>query len=151
MARAGVYTDNSFGGEVLGLKSIRVQIFPSSRIIGAPVETGQISFDNKVIDPTKVVVRGIVTMDDEQSSSAIASIKTMMANRDFEFYSVRNGQDCANNLILESAQSIRDSDKYDSIEYELVFKQAMLNERDNGASGENSDTQNNGYSEGVVS
>ena len=97
MGKAAVYMDNEFGGELTGLKSMRVQIMPSARIIGAPVETGVTSFDNKVIDPTKVIVRGIVTMDDGGSASAISGIKTMMANRDFMFYSVSNGQDCGDN------------------------------------------------------
>ena len=151
MGKAAVYMDNEFGGELTGLKSMRVQIMPSARIIGAPVETGVTSFDNKVIDPTKVIVRGIVTMDDGGSASAISGIKTMMANRDFMFYSVSNGQDCIDKLIMESAPSTRDSDRYDFIEYELVFKQARLVQSSTTSAGDNSDFQDNGYSAGVTS
>lgn len=151
MGRAAVYMDNSFNNELMGLKSMRVQIVPSARIIGAPVETGVTSFDNKVIDPTKVIVRGIVTMDDFDSESAISGIREMMENRDFMFYSVSNGQDCVDNLIMESAPSTRDSDRYDFIEYELVFKKALLVQSSATSAGENSDFQNNGYSAGVTS
>lgn len=151
MGKAAVYMDNAFGSELTGLKSMRVQIMPSARIIGAPVETGVTSFDNKVIDPTKVIVRGIVTMDDDGSASAISGIKTMMANREFMFYSVSNGQDCIDNLIMESAPSTRDSDRYDFIEYELVFKQARLVQSSTTSAGDNSDFQDNGYSAGVTS
>lgn len=135
----------------MGLKSMKIQILPSSRIISAPVENGVSSLDNKVIDPTKVIVRGIVTMDSEDSQRAISGIREMMANRDFVFYSVTNGQDCANDLVLESAPSTRDADRYDFIEYELVFKQARLVQGSATSAGENSDFQNNGYSSGVVS
>lgn len=151
MGRAAVYTDNSFGGELIGLKSVMVKIIPSARIIGAPVETGVTSFDNKVIDPMKVIVTGVVVMDDDQSAGAISGIKEMMANRDFNFYSVSNGQDCVNNLIMESASSTRESARYDFIEYELVFKQAMLIQSSSVSAGDNSDFQNNGYSSGVAS
>lgn len=151
MGRAAVYMDNDFGAELVGLKSMSVKIIPSSKIIGAPVETGVTSFDNKVIEPTKVVVKGIVTMGDDMSTHAMNSINQMMDNRDFSFYSASDGQNCIGNLIMESASSTRDSSRYDFIEYELIFKEALLVQGSPESSGENSDFQNNGYSAGVVS
>lgn len=151
MGRAAVYTDNDFGSELVGLKSMSVKIIPSSKIIGAPVETGVTSFDNKVLEPTKVVVKGIVTIGDPTSMHAMNSIDQMADNRDFSFYSATDGQNCVNNLILESAPSTRDSNRFDFIEYELIFKEALLVQGSPESSGENSDFQNNGYSAGVVS
>ena len=99
-SRAAVYSDGSFGGEITGLKVTNVKFIPSSRIISAPVESGVESFDNKVIEPAKVVVTGSVMMGTEGASAAISTIKQMLANRKFEFYSVSNGEDCYDNLIL---------------------------------------------------
>lgn len=151
MGRAAVYMDNNFESELVGLKSMSVKIIPSSKIIGAPVETGVTSFDNKVIEPTKVIVKGVVTIGDPMSVHAMDGIDQMMYNRDFSFYSATDGQSCVDNLILESAPSTRDSNRFDFIEYELVFKAAMLVQSSPESSGENSDFQNNGYSAGVKS
>ena len=147
-SRAAVYSDGSFGGEITGLKVTNVKFIPSSRIISAPVESGVESFDNKVIEPAKVIVTGSIMMGMEGASAAISTIKLMLANRKFEFYSVSNGEDCYDNLILESCPSTRDSEKYDLIVYELTFKQALLIQGDGGASGDNSNFQNNGFTSG---
>lgn len=147
-ARAAVYANEGFGAEVTGLKVTNVKFIPSARIISAPVESGQESFDNKVIDPAKIVVTGSVMMGTEGASAAISTIKQMLANRKFEFYSVSNGEDCYDKLILESCPSTRDSEKYDLIVYELTFKQALVIQGSGGASGDNSNFQNNGYSSG---
>lgn len=151
MGRAAVYTDNDFGTELVGLKSMSVKIIPSAKIIGAPVETGVTSFDNKVLEPTKVIVNGIVTIGVPGSMHAMNSIDQMMDNRDFSFYSATDGQNCISNLIMESAQSTRENNRFDFIEYELVFKEALLVQSSPESSGENSDFQNNGYSAGVGS
>ena len=149
MDTAAVFSDNEFGSAILGLNSLRIQIAPSSRIIGAPVESGEVSFDNKVIDPVKVVVRGNVVIDSEYAESAIQTINLMMANRDFRFYSVCDGKQYVNNLILESAPSTREVDEYDYLKYELTFKQARVVQKTNEGAGENADFQKNGFSSGV--
>lgn len=147
MGRAALYSDNSFGSEVKGFKVMTVKFMPSARIIGAPVETGSISFDNKVNDPTKVVVTGIINIGTEGAESALSTLRMMMKNRNFEFYSVSNGEDCYDNLIMESCPETRDASKYDFIECEVVFKEAILISA-NEVADENSDFQNGGYISG---
>lgn len=149
MEKAAVYSDNYFRDEVEGLSALRIQIIPSSRIIGAPVESGEVSFDNKVIDPTKVVVRGNVVIGSEWSDYAVQTIKRMMENRDYQFYSVCDGKQFMDNLILESAPSTRETDEFDYLKYELTFKQARIVQKTNEGSGEHSDILRSGFSSGV--
>lgn len=150
MEKAAVYEDNSFGREVEGLSALRIQIIPSSRIIGAPVESGEVSVDNKVIDPTKVIVRANVVIDSKYCNRAIYAIKDMMANREYRFYSVCDGKQFVNNLILESAPSTRETEEFDYIKYELTFKEARIVQKTNAGSGEHSDFLRGGFSMGVA-
>lgn len=149
MEKAAVYSDNYFRDEVEGLSALRIQIIPSSRIIGAPVESGEVSFDNKVIDPSKVVVRGNVVIGSEWSDYAVQTIKRMMENRDYQFYSVCDGKQFMDNLILESAPSTREADEFDYLKYELTFKQARIVQKTNEGSGEHSNILRGGFSSGV--
>lgn len=152
MAKAAVYFGNNFeeDRELLGLHSMKIQIMPSSRIIGAPVESGEVSFDNKVNDPTKVVVTGNVVIGGEGWESAVSCIDYMMNNRDYDFYSVCDGANLINFLMLESAPSSREKDEYDFIKYELTFKQMRIVQTTNEGSGENSDIMRSGFSNGTL-
>ena len=74
----------------------------------------------------------------------------MMNNRDYDFYSVCDGANLINFLMLESAQSSREKDEYDFIKYELTFKQMRIVQTTNEGSGENSDIMRSGFSNGVL-
>ena len=47
-SECAVFSDNNFNSEIVGLSIDSIKAVPTARVIGAPVETGQISFDNKV-------------------------------------------------------------------------------------------------------
>ena len=149
MGRAALYSDNYFGAEINGLKVMDVKYIPSARIIGSPVETGIISFDNKVNDPAKVVVKGIINIGTEDAEEALSTLRLMMKNRDFYFYSASNGEECYDNLIMESCPEARNASQYDFIECEIVLKEALLISS-NTVADENSDFQNGGYISGSV-
>lgn len=85
---ANIYSDNNFGSKIDIFKSTKVKVEKRSRVIKAPVENGQQSFDNKVIDPIIIRVTGVIDCTDPNSDNALDVIDKMFFSRDFEFYSV---------------------------------------------------------------
>lgn len=148
---AHVYSDNSFGSELTGFSVDSVQCIRKARLIGSPIETGQISFDNKVIDPYDVVVKGTITMDSLDSGSAISELQKMIDSRDFQFYSVDDGMNGYNDLALVKFPNLREAEKYDWLQVELGFTHVMIVQSDlssESSNSENSDFRNIGYSGG---
>lgn len=150
--KAAVYESNGEGSELTGLSSLKVNIIRSSRVICAPVESGQNSFDNKVLDPTKVVVTGAIPVrPDGLHLMTIARLNRMWANRDWEFYYASDGVNSQNNLILQTFPTIRDVDKFDFINVELTFVEAMMvsSEMSSPSNSDNTNCRNSGMIQGV--
>lgn len=145
----GIYEGGSL---VEGLGSFKVTINKSSRVIGAPVETGQMSFDNKVIDPTKAVVSGVIVIDAQgKYKSTLAKLEKMFRNRDYTFYAVSDGATSVSGMMLTGFPTIRSVEQYDWISVELVFTEAMLIQKGNSTplSGDDSTMRNIGYVPGT--
>lgn len=129
--RAAIYKDNNCGSAIGGFSVDSVECIDESRIIGAPVETGAISFDNKVIDPYTVVVTGHIVdafgdYENNSPGEAKNDIYEMFLNRDFKFYSVSDNADEYVDLILERVRQTKSASHPDWKSYELRYKQAML-------------------------
>ena len=124
-----VYSDNNFTVPINGLNCMKFSINRTSNVIGAPVESGQKSFDNKVRNPVEVKVTGIVELAndiDGYADFAISKINEMYANREFKFYSVQTEYDSFKNLILKDCPYTIDQNQPDFMVYELTFVEAML-------------------------
>lgn len=147
-----VYVDNKFDKPLLGFSVESVRCMKKARVIGAPIETGQVSFDQKVIDPYDLVVRGTIVMAEEKSHEAIEELDKMIENRDYEFYSVSDGVSGYSDLTLVKFPNLREAEKFDWYQIELVFTQMMLVQKDSllskSSNAENSDFRNIGYSGG---
>ena len=141
-----IYTDNEFKRELVGANCIKFGISRRSRVISAPVETGQKSFDNKVLEPAEVRITAIVESFPEDPSFVISAINQMYANRKFEFYSVETDADAYKNLILKDCPYTIDQDRPDFMVYELVFVEAMLiqTSANNPFNGQDSNTKSAG-------
>lgn len=75
----------------------------------------------------------------------------MYANRDFKFYSVSDGKNYYDNLILTELPIERDCSRYDIVSIEIKFVQAMLVQAKDKATPSNSEdsaTRNLGYANG---
>ena len=147
-----VYVDNKFKKPLLGFSVDSVQCIRKTRVIGAPIETGQVSFDQKVIDPYDLIVKGTIVMAEESSGNAMEELEKMIANRDYEFYSVSDGAKGYSDLTLVKFPNLREAEKFDWYQIELVFTHVMLVQKDSllskSANSENSDFRNIGYSGG---
>jgi hypothetical protein len=115
------------GSPLHGFSVDNVKCIYSAKVIGAPVETGQESFDNKVIEPYRVIVTGHLVIDDESGyQTTLKKLKEILNDRKFRFYSVSDGASFYERLILTELPVERSVDAYDFYSIELTFVQAML-------------------------
>lgn len=150
--RARVFRDNKFGSEVTGFLVDSVKCIRKAKVIGAPIETGQTSFDNKVVEPYDVVVKGTITIDGSHRAT-IKILDDMIATRDFEFFSVTDGHNGYGDLSLVQFPHERNFEKYDLVQCELVFSHMMMIQRDGGGSPrneDNTDMRDPGYTGGYA-
>ena len=149
IGKAEIYDENM--SPIKGFKSLKVQIIRDSNVIGAPIESGQTSFDNKVREPTKVIATGVLVIDRKQEYlKTLLKLKKMFANREFEFYAASDGIDSVENLILKTLPTTRNADRYDWISIELTFVEAMNVQTREGTpyNIDNTDNRNIGYVSG---
>lgn len=140
--QSGIYSDNNWSSVVEGFNVMSVSGTRNARVIGAPVETGQVAFDNKVIDPLRVTVRGIIETDSFNTQMALMTLEEMIENRKFSFYSVCDGENFYNNLILQEFPAIRDVKQVDFLQITLTFVEAMLVQSQAEATSSNSENSN---------
>lgn len=151
LSQIGVYEDDGTNPTnlVSGLKSLTIQAIKRTRVIAAPVETGHMSFDNKVIDPLQVVVKGVIVIDADSiaSNKAIDILNGMLESREFKFYAAYDGTEYYPHLILQEFPRIRDVNQIDFLQVNLTFVQAMLVQKQaepTAANSENSNFRNTG-------
>ena len=150
--RARVFRDNKFRREVTGFLVDSVKCIRKAKVIGAPIETGQTSFDNKVVEPYDVVVKGTIIIDGSHRAT-MKILDDMIATRDFEFFSVTDGHNGYSDLSLVQFPHERNFEKYDLIQCELVFSHMMMIQRDGGGSPrneDNTDMRDPGYTGGYA-
>jgi hypothetical protein len=153
MGLANIFKSEKAGGAVVeGIYIDSVKQVMRARVLSAPVETGARSFDNKVLDPYEVIVTATIVIDDDQKyKKTMQTLREMMANRSFSFYSVTDGVNFYENLIMTECPIEREASKFDFITVEIKFTQAMLVQKNSTKSEnpENSDTRKLGYCEGT--
>lgn len=108
----------------------------TSRIIGAPVESGKTLFDNKVIMPRRVEIRGSVTLVNLQCPNGESSQKTgeeirdalvgMFNDQTYNTYTVVSKHAVIKNLICESLDFENNSQKFDVVDASIVFKELLI-------------------------
>lgn len=107
----------------------------TSKIIGAPVETGVTVFDNKVIMPREVSLRGIITLGHngfENDASGwtpercLEDLKKAFADRSYSTYSVVTKTETINNLIVENLQYTHTSEKFDAVDVSISLKELLV-------------------------
>ena len=122
---SAIYSDNDYGEEITGFSEFTFDVKPLARVITAPIETGQQSLDNKVLDPKQITVTGYIHTED--ATNAAQTLMRMYLNRKFEFYSVKvSDTEQYNNLVLKEIPHSRKAQEPDIIEYTLVYTEAML-------------------------
>jgi len=119
-----ICSDENGESPIEGFNVMRIRVNRTTKVISAPIESGQESFDNKVIQPLEVVVSGTVLVSDE--TGAESTIAEMLASREFKFYAIREEDRIYQKMILKACPYDRGSENPDFKMYELTFVEAML-------------------------
>lgn len=119
-----VCSDNEGINLIKGFSVTNISVRRKASVISAPIESGQESFDNKVIHPIEIVVTGSVSAEDDDGAESI--LAEMYASRDFKFYSVIEEDVLHMNLILKEMPYDRTTKAPDLRIYNLLFVEAML-------------------------
>ena len=119
-----------------------------SRVAKTPLETGTVSIDNKTIDPIEITVTGYVHEIDY--NSYIEFLQKWRDSRDWKFLRLVSGFEIFDDLILINFTTHESSGKFDVGEITLSLMQIMMeNGHKKTANPSNSDTQANGFVNGV--
>lgn len=119
-----VCSDNEGKSFIKGFSVTNISVRRKANVISAPIESGQESFDNKILLPLEVVVTGSVSAEDDDGAESI--LAEMYASREFKFYSVMEEDVLHNNLILKEMPYDRGTKAPDLRIYNLLFVEAML-------------------------
>lgn len=133
---------------IKGFKVTNITARHEARIIGSPVESGRMSFDNKVIEPTVLTVKGLVHMDD--FDDVHDKLVKMFINRDWEFVSIIGKGVIWNQMMLSKMPHEETNERHDVVEFTLEFTEIItddLNSMGNGQSDKaNPSSSNSTYS-----
>ena len=120
-------SDENGNATIDGFHCTKIQVRKYANAIKAPVETGQMSFDNKVIMPNEIRLTGYVDavsgMDAMKTQQILAE---MIASRKFKFYSITTDTETYKNLMLIDCPKTIDRDLPDLALYELTFVEVLL-------------------------
>ena len=118
---------NSLSDEsiISGFRMLSASPRSHARMIGHPVEDGTKVFDNKVIEPDRVSLHGVVYASDDDTQIKIDS---MLRNRDFKFYSlvVSDGNMVYEPMSLVSVNHRESAEAPDAFDYTLDFQEVLL-------------------------
>lgn len=104
----------------------------TAKIIGSPVETGVTIFDNKVIQPRTVSLRGILPMahngdfENWTPEKCLSDLKEAFENRTYKTYTVITKTETIPNLVVESLQYTHTSEKFDAVDIAITLKELLL-------------------------
>lgn len=119
-----VCSDNEGKTFIKGFSVTNISVRRKASVISAPIENGQESFDNKVIQPLEIVVTGAISAEDDDGAES--TLAEMYASREFKFYSVMEEDVLHMNLILKEMPYDRGAKAPDLRIYNLLFVEAML-------------------------
>lgn len=119
-----ICSDENGESPIEGFNVMKIRVNRTAKVISAPIESGQESFDNKVIQPLEVVVTGNILVSDE--TGAESTIAEMFASRAFKFYAIREEDRIYQKMVLKACPYDRETSTPDFKVYELTFVEAML-------------------------
>ncbi len=119
--------ENSLGDESIltGFRILSASPRSHARMIGHPVEDGTKVFDNKVVEPDRLTLHGVVYASDDDTQMKIDS---MLRNRDFKFYSivVSDGNMVYEPMSVVSANHRESGETPDAFDNTIEFQEVLL-------------------------
>lgn len=145
---ANLYDPNGGNETWEQFKITKIRPKKPSRIAKTPLETGAVSIDNKVIDPIEISVTGY--LEERFYDSFMDFLNKWRENRKWEFLRLSSKFEIFDNLILLDITQEETAERFDVAEVTItLMKVLMENPQKKAFDPSNSDTQANGFVNGV--
>lgn len=115
--------DYDSAGILTGFFVTSAEAEDSASLIQSPLETGQQSFDNKVVEPRVVRVVGYASTAEDD---AFTNFDMMLSSKEFKFFQVMIKGVLIKNLALEKVKKTEESESPDLSKVELMYREVML-------------------------
>lgn len=138
-----VCRDNEGYDPIEGLRVMSISTNTTARMISHPVESGGVTFDNKVREPIEIEVKCAVEW---ANRAVLDEVDAMWMNKTYQFYSVVARDATYVDLALCRCPNTQTPQKFDVFDLTLSFKEVMFGEGPNAESDDaaNSPTQMSG-------
>lgn len=126
-----LYHSNNWDAKVEGFEPFASSVIRGSRITKAPVESGVLAGDSKVLDPIVIKLTGKVnrlygTNYMVSNKNAIKTIAKYADLRSNEFMSVRTPDGFYNNLVIENVETNGDSKEVDLVTCVITLVEMLI-------------------------
>lgn len=126
-----LYNDNNWSSRVYGFEPFASSVIRGSRIMKAPVESGVLAADSKVLDPIVIKLTGKINRlyGTDYMVSNKNAIKTIAKYADLrinEFLSVRTPDGFYNNLVIENVETNGDSKEVDLVTCVITLVEMLI-------------------------
>ena len=115
--------------EIPYFKSMTVNVEYPARLLKAPVETGQLFFDDKETDPMRVSVTGYCELD--TIGAVMTPLHYMYSNRQLKLCKVMDDNIVLENLYLENVKHVHDTQNPDLYKIDLVYSEVLMVQESN--------------------
>lgn len=126
-----VYITDLDGNVIEDISLTDIESKMPTRLISSPIEDGSTRFDNKVIDPELVYVKGFITSSN--SDKVVSKLHEMKNSRDMKFCSVFSKFDVYENLSVEDFSISDSADMFDVSKVTIRLKQVLITKSGSGS------------------
>ena len=121
-----VYLELPEGGQIYEIFPTNYTINTPCELLGSPIESAEVWYDQKVIRPTQITFNGIIKLPD--GKEAIKRLKKQTTERDLgkmmcKFFS--KGSSVAN-MMLQNVEEVGESNRYDGIEVRISLLECLV-------------------------
>ena len=95
-----------------------------ARLIGSPIETGEMRYDHKVVDPRQITITCIVDTGNVKKTEK--KIREMLADKSTNFYVVSAKSGLYHDLALVNASEPETVEMLDAVKYTLKFQEVLV-------------------------
>ena len=107
----------------------------SAKMISSPVETGKYVFDNKVIMPRVIDLRGIIPMahngdfENWTPQKCLDDLKKAFEDRSYNTYTVVTKTESIPNLVVDNLRYSYTSEKFDAVDVNITLKELITSKQ----------------------
>lgn len=142
-ARIAIFSDNKWDSEIPGFNPIKCQVLRPSRIIKAPVESGVLAADTKVLDPITIKMTGKAdrvftdiyghTYNGQVDKYVVSKLAKLADVKSSDFISARCPDGFYNNLVIESVETNSETGEFDWVTCTVTLVEMLFMQGDSSS------------------